>query len=90
MIFFLLALLSLCPISLDPVPGCPLFLCPDYYRLVPLGLGIWAEVVVLQVFTGVPALLGDKLSPRGIWVWSTVTQDQLRVQTETERLVNAL
>jgi hypothetical protein len=34
-------------------------------------------VVVLPVLTGKSALLGDQLSPGGIWVWRAVAQDQL-------------
>jgi hypothetical protein len=41
-----------------------------------------AEVVVLPVFTGVLALLGDQLSSNSIWVWSAVAQDQLQAQTD--------
>ena len=39
---------------------------------------VFVYVLVLPVFTGVSALLGDQLSlGGGIWVWSTVTLDQL-------------
>ena len=31
------------------------------------------------------ALLGDQLSPGGIWVWSAIAQDQLWAQSETRR-----
>jgi hypothetical protein len=37
----------------------PWFLCPDGSGQVPLGPGILAEVVVLPVFSGMSALLGD-------------------------------
>ena len=37
------------------------FLCPEGSRLV-----LGAEVVVLLVLTGLSALLGDQLSPRGV------------------------
>jgi hypothetical protein len=62
-----------------PVPGSSLV--PGHYGSgrVPLGLGILAEVVVLPVLTGVSILLGDQLSPSGIWVWRAVAQDQLWV-----------
>lgn len=62
----------------DPVSGsCLWFLCPDGSGWVPLGPGIWAEVVVLPVLSGVPVLLGIQLSPNVIYVWSSVAQDQL-------------
>lgn len=50
----------------------PWYLCPDGSVRVTLGPGICAEVVVLPVLTSVLALLGDLLSPGGIWVWSAV------------------
>jgi hypothetical protein len=50
-------------------------------RALDRSLGV--EVVVLPVFTGVSALLGDQLSPSGIWVWNTVAQDQFWAQMET-------
>lgn len=34
-------------------------------------------MVVLPVLTGMSAVLGDQLFPGGIWVWSTVAQNQL-------------
>jgi hypothetical protein len=49
---------------------------------------IWTEVMVLPVFTGVSALLGDQLSPGGICVCSAIAQDQLPVQKETGRLLS--
>jgi hypothetical protein len=45
-------------------------------------------VVVLPVLTGVSALLGDQLSPGGIWVRSAVAQDQLPAQMETGRILS--
>jgi hypothetical protein len=36
------------------------------------------------VLTDVSTLLGDQLSPGGIWIWSTVSQNHLQVQTETK------
>ena len=59
------------------------FLWPDKSGLVPLGSGIWKEVVVLPVLTSVTALLGDQLSSSSIWVWSAVAQDQTWAQTKT-------
>ena len=38
-------------------------------------------MVLLPLFTGVSVHLGDLLSPDSIWVWSTVAQDWLQVQT---------
>ena len=54
--------------------------CPrlSYVLRVPGG-SLGAEVVVLPVLTGVSALLGDQLSPEGIGVRHTVSQDQLQV-----------
>lgn len=43
-------------------------------------------MVGLFVLTGVPTLLADQLSPSGIWLWNTVTQDQLWLQTETHNI----
>jgi hypothetical protein len=43
-------------------PDVPWFLCPDGSGWVPLVPGIWAEVVVLPVLTGVLALLKDQFS----------------------------
>ena len=63
--------------------AAPRFLCSGGSRRGPLRLGIWAEVVVLPVLSGVSALLEDQLSPRGIWVWKAVAQGQLQVQMET-------
>jgi hypothetical protein len=42
---------------------------------VPFGPGIWAEVMVLPLLTGVSTLLADQVSPNSIWVWSAVAQD---------------
>jgi hypothetical protein len=39
-------------------------------------------VVILPVLTGLSALLGDQLSPGGIWA---VAQDQLWAQMETRK-----
>ena len=39
--------------------------------------------MVLSVLTGESALLGDQLTPGGIWVWITMAQDQLHAQMET-------
>ena len=49
--------------------------------LSALGNSLGAEVVVLPVLTGVPVLPEDQLSLGSIWVWNTVAQDQLWVQT---------
>ena len=35
-----------------------------------------------SVLTGLSALLGDQLSPGGIWVWRAVAQGQFWVQLE--------
>jgi hypothetical protein len=51
-----------------PVPG--LFLSSCVLR--SLCRSLRAELVVLPVLTGLPALLGDQLSPSDIWVWSAV------------------
>ena len=40
------------------------------------------------MLTGVSALLGDQLSPGGIWVRSAVAQDQLPAQMETGRILS--
>jgi hypothetical protein len=47
--------------------GTPWFLCPEGSWQVPLGPGISAEVVVLPMLSGVLTLLGDQLSPGGIY-----------------------
>ena len=44
--------------------------------------------MVLLVFTGVSGLLEDQLSPDGIWVWNTVAQEQLPVQTESRKILS--
>ena len=69
-------------------PGCRPKLgefCPQMflgsYVLIALGGSLGTEMVVIPVLTGVPALLGDQLSPGSIWAWSTVAQDQLWVPT---------
>jgi hypothetical protein len=36
----------------------------------------------------VSVLQGDQLSPSGIWIWSTVVQDQLLAHTETRRILS--
>jgi hypothetical protein len=69
-------------------PAIPWFLCPDGSRRAPVRPGIWTEVVVLPVLASVSALLGDHLPPGGIWVWSTVAQDQLTLQKVTRRLLS--
>lgn len=61
----------------NPSLPVPWFLCPESSGYIPLGPGIWAEVLVLPVLTGVPTLLGDKLSPGDICIWNAVVQDQL-------------
>jgi len=50
------------------------FLCPESSRKVSLGPGMWAEMVVLPVLSGVSAVLGDALSPSGILVQRAVAQ----------------
>ena len=45
-------------------------------------------MVVLPVLTGVSALLEDQLSPEGILVCNVVAEDQLRMQTETGRILS--
>jgi hypothetical protein len=64
-------------------PTVSWFLSLDGSGWVPLGPGIWAEMVVLTVLSGVSALLGDQLSPCGIWVWRAVAQGQLQGADET-------
>jgi hypothetical protein len=62
-----------------PKGSCPwLFL--DSCVLRALGSSLKTEVVVLPVLTIVLALLGDQLSPGGIWAGRAVAQDQLVVQ----------
>jgi hypothetical protein len=43
-------------------------------------VNILAEVVVSPVLSGVSPLLGDQLSPNGVWVWGLVAQGQLQAQ----------
>ena len=69
-------------------PAVPWFLCPNGSGRVPLGPGIWTEVVVLPELTGVSALLGDQLSSGGICECRSVAQDQLWAQTETRILLS--
>jgi hypothetical protein len=45
-------------------------------------------VVILPVFVGMSAVLGDQLSPGGIWAWRAVVQDQLWVQTEIGKILS--
>ena len=45
-------------------------------------------MVVLQVLTGVLALLGDWLFLSSIWVWRAVAQGQFQAQAETERILS--
>jgi hypothetical protein len=59
----------------------PWFLCPDGSG--PLGPGIWIEVMVSSVLSGVLALLGDQLFPGRIWVWRTVAHGQLQALIES-------
>ena len=54
---------------------CP-GLLPASCVLRILDSSLLEEVVVLTVLTGLYALLGGLVSPGGIWVWSTVAQDQ--------------
>jgi hypothetical protein len=56
----------------------PQFLCP-----AALGGSLAAELMVLSALIGLPALLGDILSPGSIWMWGAVAQDQLRAQMES-------
>jgi hypothetical protein len=63
-------------------PAVPWFLCHVGPGRVPLGPGIWAEVVVIPVLTGVSALLGDQLFPKGIWVWSPVAPAQRKLEAQ--------
>ena len=44
--------------------------------------------MVLPVLTVVLALMGDQLSPGGIWVWSAESQDQLLAHTETGSILS--
>jgi hypothetical protein len=44
--------------------------------------------MVLPVLTGVLVLLGDQLSPGGIWLWSAVAQCQLLAQMQTGRILS--
>jgi hypothetical protein len=53
-------------------PAAPLFLCPVCSRWVPFWRVIGEKVVISPVGLGVRALLGDQLSPGGIWVQKTV------------------
>jgi hypothetical protein len=46
--------------------------------------------MVLPVLKDVSIFLVDQLSPRGIWVWSSVAQDQLRAQMETGRILSPI
>jgi hypothetical protein len=36
----------------------------------------------------VSVLLGDQFPSGGIWVWSTMAQDQLQAQTDTGRIMS--
>jgi hypothetical protein len=65
----------------------PCFPCPNGSRRVSLGPGIWAEVVVLLVFTDMSALPGGQLSCQCL-VWRNVAQGQLWAQTETGRILS--
>ena len=56
----------------------PWFLCPDGSGQVLLQSGIWAEVVVLPVLTGMSALLGYQVSLEGICIWRAVSLGQPR------------
>jgi hypothetical protein len=58
--------------------GSCLQLVLGYCVLMALGRSLRVEVVISTVVTGLSVLLGDQLSPSDVWVWSTVTQDQLR------------
>ena len=58
-------------------PGFP---CPEGFGQVLL-----RRRGVSSVLTGLSALLGGSLSLSGIWVWSTVAQDQLWAQTPVLR-----
>ena len=44
--------------------------------------------MVLPVLTDESTLLGEQLSPEGIWIWSAVAQDQLQAQMETRRILS--
>lgn len=60
----------------------PQFLCHEGSRWVPLSRNGGLNCAHRCVCTpGRPAL------PNGIWIWSTVAQDQLLLQTETQGLV---
>ena len=64
---------------------------------LPLPLTIWLSLVLAGLAVSdyglyllqacVSVLLGDQFSPGGIWVWRTMAQDQLQVQTETGRIL---
>jgi hypothetical protein len=60
--------------------SCPRLLLSSCVLRDPGG-SLRAEMVILTVCTGMPALLGDQLFPGGIWVWSAMALDQLRAQT---------
>lgn len=49
-------------------------------RRVP-GAYLWAGVVDLPALTGLSTLVGGQFFPSGVWVLSTVAQDQLQAQT---------
>ena len=51
----------------------PWFLCPDGSVWVPLVPDLWAEVVILPVFSGMSALLGDQFSQWDLGTESTGT-----------------
>ena len=65
---------------------------------LPLPLAIWLSLVLAGLavsdsglsllLTCVSELLGDQFSPRGIWVWRAMPQDQLWVQMETRRILS--
>lgn len=63
--------------------SAPRFLYPQGSGQGPLGLGIWAEVVVSPVMSDVTALLGGQLSPGENWVQRAVVHGQLPVYTKT-------
>jgi hypothetical protein len=58
-----------------------------WISLVLSGLAIsGCRLTLLQACVSV--LQGDQLSPSGIWIWSTVVQDQLLAHTETRRILS--
>ena len=60
---------------------------PSGYSLVLVGLAV-SDYGLSLLQACVFALLGDQLSPGGIWVWNAVAQDQLRMETRKPGFVS--